>query len=163
MKKSLLLFILSWSSCMFSQGDLYIYNFSDHNLHGHINAEPKDPTACYPALQSELFDIPPGASKYYSGFTGAYPDIDEWYYMSSPTVSSTLTMPGATGILNILGALTHWTYCAFEATKPGEACSFSVGISACNTPIPSSMASVPTGDIYASWFVLSGITYLIVN
>lgn len=115
MKKILILSLICIFSLSFSQGKLYIQNYSNYDLVMRVIAG--SPTNCVPeAITSMTF--PASTQSVINNFNDAAPYTSGWSVVLSPNTNYTdQTIPS--GLLTAISPLTRWKFCWFKTKFAG--------------------------------------------
>lgn len=115
MKKILILTLSLMFSLSFSQGKLYINNYSGYDLTMRLAAN--SPTGCNPSAIASL-TYPANTQDSIVNFNNSLPYIDQWSVRLSYT-GNAMTQPVPSGLLTTISPLTRWSFAWFQTRYAG--------------------------------------------
>lgn len=177
MKKIFTLTLLFISLCIYSQGSIFVYNFSPYQLEFSLNANNSNNTTggCSPNITNwnNAFLLPPGGDVNFTSFNNAYtyPAIfnsASWYNGNTGTLYPSAGAPYP--VLNLYSNLTTWKFSKFGVKDPVSGANIpngnfsQIGTVGCGT----STTYIPTVGgtgfpIVAEWYTINGETYFIIQ
>ncbi|MBS1549370.1 MAG: hypothetical protein JSS94_05805 [Bacteroidetes bacterium] len=164
MKNLAFLFLIFISIKNYSQGNLYIYNYSDYDYHGLLATQEPSGSNCYPnsiSNNSGNLVVESNSTKYFSSFSSTDSDINSWFV--SPNAGAPFQIYSSVDpILNTVygnPTVNQWSYTRFTMYQAGT----NIQISGAGGAIGSglNLCGVQTsyhddGIIRANWFFVSG-------
>ena len=169
MKKILTLIPLLIFSLSFSQGTLYINNYSDYGLQMRISAA--SPTNCFPLVYTSM-SFPANTQSKISDFNNATPYTNSWSIIFNYN-GNIVGQPIPSPVLNTVSPLTQWQECQFmtmdnnNPNQPTDDIRFEMGDpTAFANCAPTSGSTFVDGNLTdAFWFYVpsQNATYLVVQ
>ena len=167
----LLIFIITFTISVsgFSQGTLYVQNYSNYELEGRLGARGKQ--NCFPSAIAS-YTFPAMTSININTYNNSLPYIDSWSVRLSYTGTSIPQNPPSSGLLTTISPLTQWQFTWFmtvDANGNQTGDQFWMGddafSSVCSTSPVYDYQHGNNGNTDAYWFYLPSTneTYLVVQ
>lgn len=115
MKKILILTLSLMFSLSFSQGKLYINNYTDYDLTMRVAAN--SPTGCNPSAITSM-TFPANTQDTIENFNDSLPYASGWSVRLSYT-GNALMQPVPSGLLTTISPLTRWSFAWFQTRYAG--------------------------------------------
>lgn len=167
MKKILILLPVFIFSLSFSQGKLYIQNYSNYDLVMRFIAG--NPTNCLPEAATSM-NFPANTQDVIDNYNDSAPYTTNWSVRLSPT-GNALSQNIPSGLLTTISPLTRWKFCWFRTRYAGTTNlttdgDFNMGDPSAFPACPltgSDFVDEPLSDAFWFYIASENATYLIVQ
>lgn len=103
------IFIMLFSEA-YSQGTLYLHNYSNYDIQGRLYSRGN--TGCLPEVGTS-YEFPANLQTEIKSYNESLPIIDKWSVRTTPTGSISTQYPPNSGLLNVMSSLTRWQFSWF--------------------------------------------------